>query len=231
MFLLLFDIDGTLLDTRGAGRRAMERVAREMYGEAFSFDRVTFGGNLDPLIFREAAGHHGVADIDTAHDAFHPAYLEALDEELRDSNGDILALPGVHDALAHCRGLAEQRRVTLGCLTGNYTGAAPLKLRHVGIDPEQFTVTAFGDEAPDRPGLVPVAMRKHGESIGESVDPRRVVVIGDTPRDVDCAQKHGCVSYAVCTGAADRDTLAACGPDVLVEDLTDLSPLLALLDA
>ncbi len=231
MHLLLFDIDGTLLDTRGAGRRAMERVARRMFGEAFSFDRVNFGGNLDPLIFREAAAHNGLDDIDDAHDAFHAGYLGELDEELKNSNGEITALPGVLDALAHCRDLAGQGAVTLGCLTGNYTGAAPLKLRHVGIDPDQFTVTAFGDEAPSRPDLVPVAMTKHAKHHSRPADPRRVIVIGDTPRDVDCAKQHGCVSYAVCTGAANREALTACAPDVLVDDLTDLSPLLALLNA
>ncbi len=233
--LLLFDIDGTLLDTRGAGRRAMERVASRLFGDDFSFDHVSFGGNLDPLIFREAAEAHGLGDVDAAHAAFAEAYVGELGAELREGNGDVEALPGVHAALQALDGHAERGAVTLGCLTGNYTAAAPLKLRHVGIDPGRFTVTAFGDEAPTRPGLVEVALTKwtaHREARGvsEAVNPRDVVVIGDTPRDVDCAKRHGCVSYAVCTGASEAAALRDAGADVVVDNLTDLSPLWQLID-
>ncbi len=230
--LLLFDIDGTLLDTKGAGRRAMERVARSMFGESFSFAAVNFGGNLDPCIFREAAAACGLAgDHDEAHGAFHVAYVPALAEELRARVGGALAceaLVGVHEALAECRGWAGQGMATLGCLTGNYGRAVPVKLGHVGIAVEQFTVTAFGDEARTRPDLVEIAMRKHRSASGRAIDPREVIVIGDTVRDVGCAKAHGCVAYAVCTGAGTREELIAAGADVVVADLSDLTRLRAL---
>lgn len=230
--LLLFDIDGTLLDTKGAGRRAMERVAAELFGNGFSFDAVSFGGNLDPCIFREAAAANGLAgDHDEAHDAFHARYVPALRAELQAcAAGDFAceALVGVHDALAVCRAWVDEGVAALGCLTGNYTKAVPVKLGHVGIDPDQFTVTAFADEASTRPGLVEVAMRKHVNGSARPIDPRDVIVIGDTKRDVDCAKAHGCVAYAVCTGAGTRDELVAAGADVVVDDLSDLSPLRAI---
>ena len=229
--LLLFDIDGTLLDTKGAGRRAMERVAAELFGEGFSFDAVSFGGNLDPSIFREAAAANGLnGDHDEAHKAFHAAYIPALAAELASASDALRceALVGVHEALEQCRTWVNHGVATLGCLTGNYTAAAPVKLHHVGIDATQFTITAFGDEAPTRPGLVEVALTKHRHGSSRPIDPRQVVVIGDTVRDVDCAKAHGCVAYAVCTGAGTRDALIEAGADVVVEDLTDLTPLRGL---
>lgn len=225
--LLLFDIDGTLLDTKGAGRRAMESVATELFGDGFSFDAVSFGGNLDPLIFREAAEANGLNDIDTAHERFAAAYPAALKREMADATGDleVEACAAVHEALAQCRDWVGVGRATLGCLTGNYAAAGPAKLRRVGIDVEQFTVTAWGDEAPDRPGLVALAMDKHGQARGAAVQGDEVVVIGDTVRDVACAKAHGCVSYAVCTGSGTRDELEAAGADIVVDSLEDLELL------
>ncbi|MEM1445600.1 MAG: HAD hydrolase-like protein [Planctomycetota bacterium] len=225
--LLLFDIDGTLLDTNGAGRRAMQRVAADLFGDGFSFDTVSFGGNLDPLIFREAAQANGLDDIDAAHEQFAAAYPAALKREMADATGEleVETCVAVHEALAQCRDWVGVGRATLGCLTGNYAAAGPAKLRRVGIDVEQFTVTAWGDEASDRPGLVALAMNKHAEARGASVTGDEVVVIGDTVRDVACAKAHGCVSYAVCTGSGTRPELEAAGADVVVDSLEDLELL------
>ncbi|MEM7575976.1 MAG: HAD hydrolase-like protein [Planctomycetota bacterium] len=225
--LLLFDIDGTLLDTKGAGRRAMEFVANDLFGNGFSFDTVNFGGNLDPLIFREAAEANGLDDIDAAHERFAAAYPAALKREMAEATGphEVEPCVAVHAALAECRDWVDVGRATLGCLTGNYTAAGPAKLRRVGIDVEQFTITAWGDEAADRPGLVEVAMHKHGQARGAAVTGDEVVVIGDTVRDVACAKAHGCVSYAVCTGSGTRDELEAAGADVVADSLEDLELL------
>src|SRR4029079_15724715 len=103
---------------------------------------------------------------------------------------------GVAAALATIGGDAS---ATLGLVTGNYARAVPLKLRAVGIDPAQFVVGAFGDDAPTRPELVRLAIDRW-RARGAHPDPARVVVIGDTPRDVDCARKNGCRSVAVATG-------------------------------
>ena len=127
-------------------------------------------------------------------------------------------LPGVAAALA---ALGADDTATLGLVTGNYARAAPLKLHAAGINPAQFVVGAFGGDAPTRAGLVRLAMRRW-DARGGKPDPRHVVVIGDTPRDVDCAKQNGCRSIAVATGNHTTDQLAATGADAVLPDLTTL---------
>ena len=229
--LLLFDIDGTLLLTDGAGMRAMAAAARRLFGEAFRWEGIAPGGSLDPLIFAEAAVLNGMGDAGDHHDRFREHYLEQLPVELAASGDRLRVMPGVPALLEALRRRRDERDdVVLGLLTGNYGRGATVKLEHVGIDPAWFTLTAFGDEAPTRPQLVAVAMRKYEAQTGEPADPRRVIVIGDTERDIDCARANGCVAFAVATGPTPIDSLRGARPDVLVPDLADPSPLLALLD-
>ncbi|MCC7205298.1 MAG: HAD hydrolase-like protein, partial [Phycisphaeraceae bacterium] len=107
----------------------------------------------------------------------------------------------------------------------------PIKLTAVGLDPAMFHINALGDEADSRPALVPVAMRKFRDRFAADVDPRRVIVIGDTPRDVHCAKANGCLALAVATGSHSEQDLRHAGADVTVPDLADPQPLLDLLDA
>jgi phosphoglycolate phosphatase-like HAD superfamily hydrolase len=225
--LLLFDIDGTLLDTRGAGQRAMRRVGQRLFGEHFTFEGVPFAGMLDPVIYRQAADRNRLAEADQHHERFRGAYLPELAGELERAGDDVTPCPGIHALLAAVR--KHQEAVTtsgagtfiLGLLTGNYADAAPLKLRAVGIDPLIFTLNAFGDEAPTRPDLVALALAKFRGRYGRPIDPRRVFVIGDTEHDIDCAKAHGCVSLAVATGRSRAEELARHGPDAVFTDLTD----------
>lgn len=132
-------------------------------------------------------------------------------------------MPGVHRSL---RALRAAGTATLGLLTGNYAAAIPPKLRAVDIAPEWFEVTAFGDEARSRRDLAALAIARYSLRAGATVDPRWVVVVGDTPRDVDCARAHGCFALAVGTGSHDEAALAAAGADLVVADLEDPTPLL-----
>jgi phosphoglycolate phosphatase-like HAD superfamily hydrolase len=134
-------------------------------------------------------------------------------------------MPGVADTLAILRSRPD---LTLGLLTGNYTRAIPIKLGAIGVNPAWFEITAFGDEGESRAALVAVAIGKYAARSGAPVDPRRVIVIGDTPRDVDCARANGCISFAVATGKFDVEALRAAGADVVVPDLSDPEPLLRL---
>jgi len=220
--LLLFDIDGTLLRAHGIGARAMEHAGRRVLGPAFTLDGIDFGGALDPWIFREAARRLGHDDPSEFHAAFRDAYLAELPREMERAAPRPEILPGVAAALATIGGDAS---ATLGLVTGNYARAVPLKLRAVGIDPSQFVVGAFGDDAPTRPELVRLAIARW-RGHGAQPDPRRVVVIGDTPRDVDCARKNGCRSVAVATGWHPASTLDAAGADVVLRDLTQLPQVL-----
>lgn len=221
MYLILFDIDGTLLHSQGVGGNAMERAGRRVLGPSFSLEGIDFGGALDPWIYREAASRMGRSDAHEHHDAFHEAYLVELALGLESGHVPSI-IPGVDAAL---RGLAEWTQVTLGLVTGNYAKAAPMKLRAAGLEPSQFVLGAFGDEGPTRPDLVRLAIEKWALR-GAEPDRRRVVVIGDTPRDVDCAQKNGCRSIAVATGRHSFEQLRATEADEVVRDLADLCALL-----
>ncbi len=230
--LLLFDIDGTLLRTHGAGMRAMDVVARRLFGPGFHWEGIQVSGHLDPLIFAEAAAINGLDDVDTHHEAFRDQYILQLQEELQANRDRVRAERGVHAILDTLRQRADQQGdVVLGLLTGNYRQAGPIKLKAVGIDPGWFEVTAFGDEAPSRADLVPVAMQRYETLKGQPIAPHRVVVIGDTPRDVACAAAHGCVSFGVATGRFRVDDLHQAGAHTAVENLDDPTPLFALIDA
>jgi phosphoglycolate phosphatase-like HAD superfamily hydrolase len=221
--LVLFDVDGTLLLTGGAGMRAMKAVAAELFGATFRWDGIVVSGHLDPLIFAEAAALNRLDDVATHHERFRRRYLEQLVIELELGRPQIRIMPGIRASLTRLR---ETRSATLGLLTGNYSEAIPIKLAAIGIDPAWFEVTAFGDEAADRRALAALAIAKYERQLGTTVDPRRVVVVGDTPRDVDCAHAHGCFAFAVATGGYGVAALAAAGADRIVNDLSDPTPLI-----
>lgn len=230
--LLLFDIDGTLLRTEGAGMRAMLTAFRRLYGHQFTMRGVEVSGYMDPLIFADAMAINGLAHDPAQHVTFRDTYVAQLREDLGSSRERAAVIDGISDVLGMLRRRADQRRdVVLGLLTGNYTAAAPVKLTAAGIETGWFRVTAFGDEAPTRPDLVPLAMGKYQRLVGERAEPRGVVVIGDTPRDVACAKAHGCTAFAVATGRFGVDELRDAGADIVARDLTDPAPLIDLIDS
>jgi phosphoglycolate phosphatase len=224
-FLLLFDIDGTLLNTRGAGMRAMREIGLQMFGQEFKWEGISPGGKLDPQIIGEALQLNDMEMDAAAQEAFHDRYIPQLAKELA-AGADTYVMPGIFEILTVLRDRAD---VHLGLLTGNFTRAVPLKLAAANIDFDWFGITAFGDEATTRPGLTAVAMDKYETRLGHRPNPDRVILIGDTPRDVDAAHSHGCVACAVATGPHSFDELQETGAAVVVEDLSDPTPLLDLL--
>jgi len=229
--LLLWDIDGTLLLTDGAGMRGMARASRKLYGDSFRWDGVRTSGRLDPVIFADALGRNGLPLTDDGHRVFHDTYIVELEAELELVGEGARTLPGSREAIATLlQRSATRQDVVQGLVTGNYRRAAPLKLRACGLDPAWFEINAFGDEGKTRPDLVALAMKRCTERFGRAPDPRNVIVIGDTPFDVDCAHAHGCIAFAVATGLHDIDELRSTGADFVVRDLSDPTPLFALLD-
>jgi phosphoglycolate phosphatase len=222
MKLVLFDIDGTLLAGQGIGGYAMERAGRKIVGEAFTLDGIDFGGALDPWIYREALARMGRADALELHDAFHDEYIAELTLAIASGARRPQMIDGVAGALASFAGVPSY---TLGLVTGNYTRAVPLKLGAAGIDHTQFVLGAFGDEAPTRPELVRLAIERWMARGGPG-DPERVVVIGDTPRDIDCAKKNGCLCIAVATGRHTVQELDGLGADRVVPNLAGLAEIL-----
>ncbi|MFA9477702.1 HAD family hydrolase [Phycisphaerales bacterium AB-hyl4] len=229
--LILFDIDGTLLNARGAGGRSMQAVADRLFGNEFTFNGMSFSGKLDPAIFAEAAHRNQLDDHETHHDAFREAYLEQLKADLaRDGHLTVNTLPGVHELIDHLHQRQRERGdVILGLLTGNYAEAAPLKLAAARINLDCFKINAFGDEGQTRPDLVALAMTRYTQTLGHPPDPQRIIVIGDTPHDIDCAKAHRCIAFAVATGRFNAQTLRDHGADIVVPDFADPSPLLQLL--
>ena len=223
--LLLFDVDGTVLLSNGVGGRAMTRAGKRLFGSSFTFE-VDTSGMLDPHIYRDLVTANPHLDMDAMHDMFRDTYVETLESELVQPGSHAYALLGIEDLLATLRTF---KYLTLGLLTGNYAPAAALKFRSAGLAIDQFPVTAFGDEAATRRGLVQVALQKYLDLEGERLEPHQVVVIGDTPKDIDCALANGCVAFGVATGRYSADELRTAGAEVVVESLLEPSPLLDLL--
>jgi phosphoglycolate phosphatase-like HAD superfamily hydrolase len=220
--LVLFDIDGTLLHSLSAGVHAMSSALRELHGVDPDFSKVEVHGRLDTLIWRDLAAVHGYPTCDASHERFRSTYSAHLERRLAERN-TVERYPGTRELVDAVRG---HPALTLGMLTGNYEFTGRLKVRHAGIDPDLFLVTAWAGDAPDRRGLVPVAMRRFAERTGTPIAGDRVVIIGDTPADVDCAHASGARCLAVATGHFGIDALRAAGADLAVSDLRDTEHLL-----
>lgn len=199
----------------------MDRAGKLVWGERFSTANVNFGGSLDPIIVEQAAREADLEFSAATHQRFRACYRTELEVELVSPEAQALALPGAVELI---QALRASGTAILGLLTGNYEETGCQKLTAVGLDPAWFSPRIWGDAAPTRPGLVREALRRH-----PNVDPRLTIVVGDTTRDVHCAKVNGCLALAVATGASTKAELMAAGADVVVDDLLDPSPLLALM--
>lgn len=219
MRLVLFDIDGTLLRSDGAGRRAMEHALLEFFGTPGSPD-YRYDGKTDRQIVRDLMRAHGYADaaIDATLEPLFARYLERLGLELQDPERPPVACRGVVEVLED---LEKRDNVTLGLLTGNVERGAALKLAAVGIDIARFRVNAFGSDEEHRPLLPAVAQRRARELLGLDVRGDRVVIVGDTPADIDCGRTIGARAVAVATGFYSVEDLASHHPAAIFPDLSD----------
>jgi phosphoglycolate phosphatase len=219
MKLVLFDIDGTILWTDGAGRRAIHRALIEVFGGTGP-ENHWFDGKTDRQIVRELmreAGH-GDAHIDARMDDLMERYVRYLQEELVDPRHAPQLLPGVRELLDALDARAD---VVLGLLTGNLVEGAVAKLAAVGIDPARFRVGAFGSDHEHRPALPAVAQQRARELLGVTVEGRDIVVIGDTPADLQCGRAVGARAIGVATGRYPVEELRRHAPVAVFEDLRD----------
>ena len=219
MKVVLFDIDGTILWTDGAGRRAVSRALEEHFGEtgpgAHEFD-----GKTDRQIVRELMRHAGVADatIDERLDAVLDRYVELLRGELGGGIATGHLFPGVIDLLD---ALGARDDVLLGLLTGNVSAGADVKLGAVGVARERFLVGAFGSDHEERPSLPAIARERAEAHLGYAVAGHDVVVIGDTPADMRCGTGIGARAIGVATGRYSVAELHACAAAAVFADLSD----------
>jgi phosphoglycolate phosphatase len=221
--LVLFDIDGTLLQTHGAGLKAMALALADLHGpREYSFEGVETSGRLDPHIWRDLCRLHELPQDEASHERFRLRYEHHLAERFR-TDAVSRALPGTHTLVDR---LHAEPSLTLGLLTGNYPVTGRLKVEHAGFETARFPIGAFAVDGPDRRSLPPVAMRRFAAHRGASIPAERVLIIGDTPLDIDCARANGCRCLAVATGRHPREELEADRPDRVVADLSDTDAIL-----
>lgn len=220
MPVILFDIDGTLIRTGGAGKVAMESALTETFLVTLSDERVPYSGRTDFGIGRELLHVHGIEPSHENLTRLHDAYLGRLPACLEAHPGSICA--GVAELLA---AIHPNEEILLGLLTGNIRRGAELKLSHFKLW-RHFVCGGFGDLHFDRDEVAHAALRAVNERMRTRVEPSDIWVIGDTPLDVKCARAIGAKAVAVATGWHDLEELAESKPDFLFADLTAAQPLL-----
>lgn len=214
MMLVLFDIDGTLLRTNGAGRTALARALSSLTDRPISTDGVSFSGRTDPAIFKDVLTENGLSPTEALLQQAIERYVETMQSTL--STNDVTALPQVADLLAT---LEERSDVQLGLVTGNVKPVAYEKLAMTGLT-TYFPFGGFGSDHADRAKLPSIAAQRASSYTGHSFHPsERTVIIGDTVHDIHCGQTAGARVVAVCTGRYERDTLASHAPDLLLDTL------------
>ena len=224
--LVLFDIDGTLVLTGGAGLRAMNRALQEVFGHADGLDGIPVAGRTDWAILSDAVRRLGrsldgglLADLERR-------YVTNLAEEIEQpGQGPKRVLPGIREILAE---LERRDDVFVGLVTGNFEAGAKVKLGHFDLW-RYFTCGAFGGDAADRNALVPFALERARACGLPDIDDKDIFVIGDTPHDVTCAHAAGATAVGVATGSSPVEELRAAGAQHVFEDLSDVPAFLALL--
>ncbi|MCC6242379.1 MAG: haloacid dehalogenase-like hydrolase [Gemmatimonadaceae bacterium] len=226
MKLVLFDIDGTILWTDGAGRRSMEGALLEVFGKSGD-PHYRYDGKTDRQIAREQMRVAGFDDatITARMDATLAAYVRRLDVELARDAGVSRLCSGVLPLLD---AVEQHEGATMGLLTGNIEHGARRKLTAVGVSFTRFQINAFGSDHEERPQLPLVARRRAEVFFGRPFDGSQMVIIGDTPADIECGRSLGVRAIGVATGRYSVDDLAAHKPAAVFATLDDTA---AVLDA
>lgn len=223
--LVLFDVDGTLVRTGGAGVRAMTRAFETVFRVPDAFRGISMAGRTDQAIVLEALERAGEHLDGGGLEMFRRLYVEMLREEMERPSPGKETMPGVREVL---EALAGRPEVYVGLLTGNFAEAARVKLGYFNLM-RYFAWGAFGDDAHDRNALVPIALARAADHGVPPVPRHRVVIVGDTPSDVACARAAGVRAVAVATGPFDVAALRASGADVVLPDLADTAAVLRAL--
>ena len=212
--LVLFDIDGTLVHTGGAGLKAFAKVFASEFGTVDGFERLKFAGRTDMGLVREFFGFHQIAPTPQNFQRFFEHYVFWLDHILRDSKPELC--PGVWEFIRELQALPQAP--LLGLLTGNIRLGAEIKLRHFNLW-DVFQTGAFADDHEQRDRIAAVAHQRGSRVLGEALRGDQVLVIGDTPHDIRCARAIGAKALAVATGGAKLRELEMHQPDWAIPDL------------
>lgn len=223
MHVILFDIDGTLLHSGGAGQAGIERALELAFGVTAPTDGIPTAGRTDRGIGRDLIRFHGLEESETTHARLQQTYLSVLPQELAGRQG--IVYPGVRELLNR---LSRRNDVRLGLLTGNYREAAWQKLRHFGLA-EHFAFGGFGDDHADRDDVARQALAAAAEHHApHTISRDKLWVIGDTPADVRCGRAIEARVIAVATGLYSFAELQKTEPDHLFADFSDVEAVLSL---
>ena len=222
MRLVLFDIDGTLIDSGGAGVRALDLAMKDLFAIENAFRGITLAGRTDTQIIKDGLRKHALSEDDMIGAVIH-AYLRYLSREIHNDKRHVK--PGIHEILAELQTL---HHLSTGLLTGNLEKGARIKLEPFGLN-EYFASGAFGSDDEDRNKLLPVAVNRFETLSQKKIKISECIIVGDTPRDVECAHIHGALCVGVATGSYSYKALVEAGADSVVEDLTDPNAVLQFL--
>ncbi len=235
--LILFDIDGTLVLTGGAGIRAMNRACEQLVGHPHALEGIPVAGRTDRIILSDVVSRAGRTLDDGLLDRLRECYIANLREEivqpgrtqsfesLGPRGGVKAVMPGVRELLDS---LVRRDDVFLGLLTGNFEAGARIKLEHFDLW-RYFRCGAFGDDAADRNALVPFALARARACGLPELEAEHILVVGDTPHDIACARIVGATPIGVATGGFSVDQLRESGAGIVFENLADPEPFLELL--
>jgi phosphoglycolate phosphatase-like HAD superfamily hydrolase len=237
--LVLFDIDGTLVLTGGAGIRAMNRACEELVGHPHALEGIPVAGRTDRIILSDVVARAGHSLDDGLLEQLRDRYIDNLRVEIEKpgkvqsfeslgARGGVKAvMPGIRELLD----ILEQREdVFLGLLTGNFEAGARIKLEHFDLW-RYFPCGAFGDDAADRNELVPFAIERARRCGLPDIAAANILVVGDTPHDVACARAAGAIPVGVATGGFTSAQLRESGADVVFENLSAHREFLKLIDS
>ena len=216
--LVLFDIDGTLINTGGAGMRAFARAFATVFDIPSGSERLRFAGRTDTSLAREFFVLDQIEPRPENFRLFFDAYAFWLDQMVAEMNG--ATMPGVWEFLRSLQ--SQPQPPALGLLTGNTRLGAEIKLRHFELW-ELFQTGAFGDDHEDRNQIAAIARERANRLLDDQLSGEEILVVGDTPLDILCARAIGARALAVATGGTPAQELKAHQPDWLVEDLTKVS--------
>ena len=220
--LILFDVDGTLLRSRGVGLKSMKEAIEQLHEVSVDPRVLNTGGRLDNHLFRELLELGGLASDSATIGELSRAYVQRMKHHFSQDSWSN-PLPGGRELV---QAVHEDETLCGALLTGNIEETCWLKLEDAGYDRQWFEFGVYGNEGEHRRDLPVIAMQRYQTMHHRSIRPEDVVVIGDTPHDVDCARHSGCRSVGVATGMSSTEELLQSQASLVVDELTDLESLL-----
>jgi phosphoglycolate phosphatase len=218
MYVILFDIDGTLIDSGEAGSRSLNLSFSELFSIGNAFHGVSMAGKTDTEIIKEGMQRYGISAEDNFELSI-STYLKHLRKEIDNKRKHVK--PGIYELLEKLTAIGD---IQLGLLTGNIEPGARIKLEPFDLN-KYFPTGAFGSDDEDRNKLLPIALTRFEERCRIKIRVNESVIVGDTPRDVQCAKIYGARSLAVATGPYSVDELKEAGADYVMKDLSSYGSL------